>query len=257
MDAGVPIAKPVSGAAMGLIKEGEEIRILTDIQGIEDFLGDMDFKVAGTDTGITALQMDMKIDGLSMEVVSKAIMQALPARLHILDKMLATIREPRPELSPFAPRLLTLKIEPEYIGMVIGPGGKTIKGITEQTSCKIDIADDGTVTIASSEGDRAERARQMIYNMTRKLNEGEVYLGRVTRIIPIGAFVEVLPGKEGMIHISQLTEGRVGKVEDEVGVGDEVIVKVREIDSKGRLNLTRLGIHPDEAAEARRNASRG
>ncbi|AGF50350.1 polyribonucleotide nucleotidyltransferase [Synechocystis sp. PCC 6803] len=257
MDAGVPIKKPVSGAAMGLIKEGDEIRILTDIQGIEDFLGDMDFKVAGTDSGITALQMDMKIDGLSMEVVSKAIMQALPARLHILDKMLATIREPRPELSPFAPRLLTLKIEPEHIGMVIGPGGKTIKGITEQTSCKIDIADDGTVTIASSEGERAERARQMIYNMTRKLNEGEVYLGRVTRIIPIGAFVEVLPGKEGMIHISQLTEGRVGKVEDEVGVGDEVIVKVREIDSKGRLNLTRLGIHPDEAAEARRNASRG
>lgn len=257
MDAGVPILKPVSGAAMGLIKEGDEIRILTDIQGIEDFLGDMDFKVAGTDTGITALQMDMKIDGLSMEVISKAIMQALPARLHILDKMLATIREPRPELSPFAPRLLTLKIEPEYIGMVIGPGGKTIKGITEQTSCKIDIADDGTVTIASSEGERAERARQMIYNMTRKLNEGEVYLGRVTRIIPIGAFVEVLPGKEGMIHISQLTEGRVGKVEDEVGVGDEVIVKVREIDSKGRLNLTRLGIHPDEAAEARRNVTRG
>ncbi len=256
MDAGVPIKKPVSGAAMGLIQEGNEVRILTDIQGIEDFLGDMDFKVAGTDSGITALQMDMKISGLSMEVVSKAILQALPARLHILDKMLATIREPRPELSPFAPRLLTLKIEPEYIGMVIGPGGKTIKGITEQTSCKIDIADDGTVTIASSEGERAERARQMIYNMTRKLNEGEVYLGRVTRIIPIGAFVEVLPGKEGMIHISQLTEGRVGKVEDEVGVGDEVIVKVREIDSKGRLNLTRLGIHPDEAAEARRNVSR-
>jgi polyribonucleotide nucleotidyltransferase len=252
MDAGVPITKPVSGAAMGLIKEDSEVRILTDIQGIEDFLGDMDFKVAGTDTGITALQMDMKITGLSMDVVAKAIQQARPARLHILEKMLATIPRPRPELSPYAPRLLTVKIDPEMIGLVIGPGGKTIKGITEQTGCKIDIADDGTVTIASSEGERAERARQIIYNMTRKLNEGEVYAGRVTRIIQIGAFVEVLPGKEGMIHISQLAEGRVGRVEDEVAVGDEVVVKVREIDSKGRLNLTRLGIHPEEAAAARR-----
>jgi polyribonucleotide nucleotidyltransferase len=238
---------------MGLIKEGSEVRILTDIQGIEDFLGDMDFKVAGTDNGITALQMDMKITGLPMDVVAKAILQARPARLHILEKMLSALGRPRTELSPFAPRLLTLKIDPELIGLVIGPGGKTIKGITEQTSCKIDIADDGTVTIASSEGERAERARQIIYNMTRKLNEGEVYVGRVTRIIQIGAFVEVLPGKEGMIHISQLAEGRVGRVEDEVAVGDEVVVKVREIDSKGRLNLTRLGIHPDEAAAARRN----
>ncbi|BFM39562.1 polyribonucleotide nucleotidyltransferase [Synechocystis sp. LKSZ1] len=252
MDAGVPIQKPVSGAAMGLIKEGNEVRILTDIQGIEDFLGDMDFKVAGTDSGITALQMDMKITGLSMDVVAKAIQQARPARLHILEKMLATLSQPRPELSPFAPRLLTLKIDPDLIGLLIGPGGKTVKGITEQTGCKIDIADDGTVTIASSEGERAERARQIIFNMTRKLNEGEVYVGRVTRIIQIGAFVEVLPGKEGMIHISQLAEGRVGRVEDEVAVGDEVVVKVREIDSKGRLNLTRLGIHPDEAAAARR-----
>ncbi len=254
MDAGVPITKPVSGAAMGLIKEDEEVRILTDIQGIEDFLGDMDFKVAGTDRGITALQMDMKITGLKMEVVAKAIQQARPARLHILEKMLGVIAKPRPELSPYAPRLLTIKIDPEMIGLVIGPGGKTIKGITEQTGCKIDIADDGTVTIASNEGEKAEKAKQMIYNMTRKLNEGEVYAGRVTRIIQIGAFVEVLPGKEGMIHISQLAEGRVGRVEDEVAVGDEVIVKVREIDSKGRLNLTRLGIHPDEAAAARRSA---
>jgi len=254
MDAGVPITKPVSGAAMGLIKEDEEVRILTDIQGIEDFLGDMDFKVAGTDRGITALQMDMKITGLKMEVVAKAIQQARPARLHILEKMLGAIAKPRPELSPYAPRLLTIKIDPEMIGLVIGPGGKTIKGITEQTGCKIDIADDGTVTIASNEGEKAEKAKQMIYNMTRKLNEGEVYAGRVTRIIQIGAFVEVLPGKEGMIHISQLAEGRVGRVEDEVAVGDEVIVKVREIDSKGRLNLTRLGIHPDEAAAARRSA---
>lgn len=255
MDAGVPLKKPVSGAAMGLIKEGEEVRILTDIQGIEDFLGDMDFKVAGTDSGITALQMDMKIPGLTMEVVAKAIEQALPARKHILEKMLATIDKPRTELSPHAPRLLTIKIDPDLIGLVIGPGGKTVKGITEQTGTKIDIDDDGTVTISSTDGEQAEKAKRLIYNMTRKLNEGEVYLGRVTRIIQIGAFVEVLPGKEGMIHISQLAEGRVGKVEDEVAVGDEVLVKVREIDNKGRLNLTRLGIHPDEATAARKAAT--
>ncbi|MFM2377572.1 MAG: hypothetical protein RLZZ143_148 [Cyanobacteriota bacterium] len=255
MDAGVPLKKPVSGAAMGLIKEGEEVRILTDIQGIEDFLGDMDFKVAGTDSGITALQMDMKIPGLTLEVVAKAIEQALPARKHILEKMLATLEKPRTELSPHAPRLLTIKIDPDLIGLVIGPGGKTVKGITEQTGTKIDIDDDGTVTISSTDGEQAEKAKRLIYNMTRKLNEGEVYLGRVTRIIQIGAFVEVLPGKEGMIHISQLAEGRVGKVEDEVAVGDEVLVKVREIDSKGRLNLTRLGIHPDEAAAARKAAT--
>jgi polyribonucleotide nucleotidyltransferase len=169
--------------------------------------------------------------------------------------MLATIDNPRDELSPYAPRLLTLKIDPDLIGLVIGPGGKTIKGITEQTGAKIDIEDDGTVTIAAVEADKAEKAKKLIYNMTRKLNEGDVYVGRVVRIIQIGAFVEVLPGKEGMIHISQLAEGRVGRVEDEVAVGDEVVVKVREIDSKGRLNLTRLGIHPDEANAARKAAA--
>jgi polyribonucleotide nucleotidyltransferase len=252
MDAGVPITKPVSGAAMGLIKEGDEVRILTDIQGIEDFLGDMDFKVAGTDTGITALQMDMKISGLSMTVIADAINQARPARLHILEKMLATIDKPREEMSPFAPRLLTFKIEPELIGLVIGPGGKTIKGITEETGAKIDIDDDGTVTVSAVDNEKAKRAIQIVQGLTRRLNEGDIYAGRVTRIIPIGAFVELLPGKEGMIHISQLADYRVGKVEDEVGVGDEVIVKVREIDNKGRVNLTRLGIHPDEAAAARR-----
>jgi polyribonucleotide nucleotidyltransferase len=255
MDAGVPITKPVSGAAMGLIKEGDEVRILTDIQGIEDFLGDMDFKVAGTDTGITALQMDMKITGLSMDVIAKAIQQARPARLHILEKMLGTIDKPRETLSPFAPRLITIKIDSDCIGLVIGPGGKTIKGITEQTGAKVDIEDDGTVIISAIEGEKAEQAKQIIFNMTRKLKEGDVYVGRVTRIIQIGAFVEVFPGKEGMIHISQLAERRVGRVEDEVAVGDEVIVKVREVDQKGRLNLTRLGIHPDEAAAARAAAS--
>ncbi len=251
MDAGVPLSQPVSGAAMGLIKEGDEIRILTDIQAIEDFLGDMDFKVAGTDTGITALQMDMKIKGLPLDVIATAIRQAKPARLHILQKMLATIDTPRKEMSPFAPRLLTLKIDPEFIGLVIGPGGKTIKAITEETGVKIDIEDDGTVTIAGNDGEKAQRAYNIVQGMTRKLNAGDVYVGTVTRIIPIGAFVEILPGKEGMIHISQLADYRVGKVEDELAVNDEVIVKVREIDNKGRINLTRLNIHPDEAVAAR------
>lgn len=251
MDAGVPLLKPVSGAAMGLIKEGEEVRVLTDIQGIEDFLGDMDFKVAGTDSGITALQMDMKVSGLSLDIIAQAINQAKPARLHILEKMLTAIDQPRPELSPYAPRLLTIKIEPDLIGMIIGPGGKTIKGITEETGAKIDIEDDGTVTISAVDGEKAKKARSIIQGMTRKLNAGDVYTGRVTRIIPIGAFVEFLPGKEGMIHISQLADYRVGKVEDEVAIGDEVIIKIREIDNRGRVNLTRLGIHPDEAAAAR------
>ncbi|MEG4319965.1 MULTISPECIES: polyribonucleotide nucleotidyltransferase [unclassified Microcoleus] len=251
MDAGVPLSQPVSGAAMGLIKEGDEVRILTDIQAIEDFLGDMDFKVAGTDTGITALQMDMKIKGLPLDVIATAIRQAKPARLHILERMLATIDTPRKEMSPFAPRLLTLKIDPEFIGLVIGPGGKTIKAITEETGVKIDIEDDGTVTIAGNDSEKAQRAYNIVQGMTRKLNAGDVYVGRVTRIIPIGAFVEILPGKEGMIHISQLADYRVGKVEDELAVNDEVIVKVREIDNKGRINLTRLNIHPDEAVAAR------
>ncbi len=255
MDAGVPIIKPVSGAAMGLIKEGQEIRILTDIQGIEDFLGDMDFKVAGTDSGITALQLDMKITGLPVAVIAQAINQAKPARLHILSKMLEAINQPRKEMSPFAPRLMTIKIDPDLIGMIIGPGGKTIKGITEDTGAKIDIDDDGTVTISSIDAEQAKKARAIIQGMTRKLSTGDVYAGKVTRIIPIGAFVEFLPGKEGMIHISQLADYRVGKVEDEVTVGDEVIVKVREIDNRGRVNLTRLGIHPDEAAAAREAAS--
>ncbi|PZD71864.1 Polyribonucleotide nucleotidyltransferase [Acaryochloris thomasi RCC1774] len=255
MDAGVPLAKPVSGAAMGLIKEGDEVRVLTDIQGLEDFLGDMDFKVAGTDHGITALQMDMKITGLPMEVISKAIHQAKPARLHILEKMLEVIDKPRDNTSPFAPRMLTIKIDPDQIGMIIGPGGKTIKGITEQTGAKIDIEDDGRVTISAIAEDGAEKARQIIAGMTRKLAAGDVFLGKVTRIIPIGAFVSLVPGKEGMIHISQLADYRVGKVEDEVSMGDEVVVKIREVDNRGRINLTRLGIHPDEAAAARAASS--
>ncbi|WP_026072722.1 polyribonucleotide nucleotidyltransferase [Nodosilinea nodulosa] len=255
MDAGVPITKPVSGAAMGLIKEGDEVRILTDIQGIEDFLGDMDFKVAGTDTGITALQMDMKITGLPLQVIADAINQAKPARLHILEKMLATIDTPRADLSPYAPRLISFKIDPEMIGMVIGPGGKKIKGITEQTGAKVDINDDGTVTVSSIEGEKALQAKALIEAIVFKPSAGDVFVGKVVRVIPIGAFVEFMPGQDGMIHISQLADYRVAKVEDEVNVGDEVIVKVREIDGRGRINLTRLNIHPDEAAAAREAAA--
>ena len=242
MDAGVPLKAPVSGAAMGLIKEGDEVRILTDIQGIEDFLGDMDFKVAGTDKGITALQMDMKITGLAINTVAEAINQARPARLHILEKMMEAIDTPREGMSPHAPRLLSFRIDPELIGTVIGPGGRTIKGITERTNTKIDIEDSGIVTIASHDGAAADEAQKIIEGLTRKVNEGEVFTGSITRIIPIGAFVEILPGKEGMIHISQLSEARVEKVEDVVKVGDEVTVRVREIDNRGRINLTLRGV---------------
>ncbi len=246
MDAGVPIKAPVSGAAMGLIKEGDEVRILTDIQGIEDFLGDMDFKVAGTEKGITALQMDMKITGLAMSTVAEAINQARPARLHILEKMLEAIDKPRDTLSPHAPRLLSFRIDPELIGTVIGPGGRTIKGITERTNTKIDIEDGGIVTIASHDGAAAEEAQRIIEGLTRRVSEGETFSGAVTRVIPIGAFVEILPGKEGMIHISQLSEARVEKVEDVVNVGDQVTVRVREIDNRGRINLTLRGVPQQE-----------
>ena len=247
MDAGVPLKAPVSGAAMGLIKEGSEVRILTDIQGIEDCLGDMAFKGAGTEKGITALQMDMKISGLAVKTVADAINQARPARLHILGKMLEAIDKPRDTLSPHAPRLLSFRIDPELIGTVIGPGGRTIKGITERTNTKIDIEDGGIVTIASHDGAAAEEAQRIIEGLTRRVSEGEQFNGTVTRVIPIGAFVEILPGKEGMIHISQLSESRVEKVEDVVNVGDQVTVRVREIDNRGRINLTLRGVEQQEA----------
>ncbi len=245
MDAGVPIAAPVAGAAMGLIREGSDVRVLTDIQGIEDFLGDMDFKVAGTEKGITALQMDMKITGLAMKTIGEAINQARPARLHILEKMLEALDKPRDTMSPHAPRLLSFRIDPELIGTVIGPGGRTIKGITERTNTKIDIEDTGIVTVASHDGAAAEEAQKIIEGLTRRVSEGEYFDGKVTRVIPIGAFVEILPGKEGMIHISQLSDQRVEKVEDVVNVGDEVRVRVREIDNRGRINLTLRGVPQD------------
>jgi polyribonucleotide nucleotidyltransferase len=247
MDAGVPISQPVSGVAMGLIKEGDEIRILTDIMGIEDFLGDMDFKVTGGKEGITALQMDMKIHGISHQILEKALEQAKAGRIHILDKMLEAIPEPRPGLSQWAPRIICIKIDPESIGTVIGPGGKMIRSIIEQTGASIDIENDGVVNITSVEAAGGEKAVAMIKKLTRKLERGMLLAGKVSRIIPnLGAFVEIGPNQEGMVHISQLVSQRVRSVTDVVNIGDEVIVKVSEVDDRGRINLTMKAITPEE-----------
>jgi polyribonucleotide nucleotidyltransferase len=242
MDAGVPIQSPVAGVAMGLVKEGEGYAILTDIQGLEDALGDMDFKVAGTEKGITALQMDMKVAGVSEQILEQALAQAKEGRLFILNKMLATLPTPRQELSKYAPRIITLEIHPDKIRDVIGPGGKTIKKIVEQTGVKIDIEDDGRIFIASADSESSSKAVKMVEQLTKDVQAGETYLGRVTRIMNFGAFVEVLPGKEGLVHISQLALERVNKVEDVVSIGDEILVKVTEIDRQGRINLSRKEI---------------
>ncbi len=239
MDAGVPIKRPVAGIAMGLIKEGQYYTILSDIQGLEDHHGDMDFKVAGTAQGVTALQMDIKVDGLSREILADALAQAKKGRMHIMEKILAVIDKPRAEMSPFAPRILTMTIDPDKIREVIGPGGKVIKKIIEETGVKIDIEDSGLVMIATSDAAAGERAMQIVRDLTREVEVGEVYTGKVTRIMNFGAFVEVLPGKEGLVHISHLAEERVNKVEDVVNVGDIITVKVTEIDRQGRVNLSR------------------
>jgi polyribonucleotide nucleotidyltransferase len=239
MDAGVPIRGPVGGVAMGLVMQGDQTVILSDIQGIEDALGDMDFKVAGTRRGITALQLDVKTKGIAPEVLGNALEQARRGRLHILDRMAEAIAEPRKHLSPWAPRIITLQIDPEKIREVIGPGGKVINKIIAETGAKIDIEDDGRIFIASVDQDGGERAVRMIQQLTREVRPGEVYVGRVSRIMNFGAFVEVLPGKEGLVHISELADERVNRVEDVVQVGDQVLVKVTEIDRLGRINLSR------------------
>jgi polyribonucleotide nucleotidyltransferase len=249
MDAGVPLKGTVGGIAMGLILEGERFAILSDIQGLEDFLGDMDFKVAGTREGITALQMDIKIEGISLEIMRVALDQAKEGRNHIINKMEEVLPAPRAQLSKWAPRIITIHIDPEDIGTVIGPGGKVIRKIIEETGATIDIQDDGTVLIASVESVGGEAARDIIIRMLKRVEVGAIYSGKVTRIIPVGAFVEVLPGKEGMVHISQLENRRVEKVEDSVSVGQRVVVKVREIDDRGRVNLTIKGVTPEEKAE--------
>ncbi len=254
MDAGVPIKHTVGGIAMGLILEGDRFAILSDIQGLEDFLGDMDFKVAGTREGITALQMDIKIEGISLEIMRVALEQARRGRMHIIDKMEEVLPAHREQLSKWAPRIITIHIEQDEIGTVIGPGGKNIRRIIEETGATIDIQDDGTVLIASVESAGGEAARDWIVRMLKKVQVGGIYSGRVTRIIPVGAFVEVLPGKEGMVHISQLENRRVEKVEDSVAVGQRVVVKVREIDDRGRVNLTIKGVTPEEKEQAERES---
>ena len=243
MDAGVPISRPVAGVAMGLITdENGRYSVLTDIAGIEDFMGDMDFKVAGTSKGMTGWQMDLKIKGLSFEIMEKALKQAVAGRMHVLGLMNKTIQQARPDLSEYAPRMTKVTIDKEKIGLVIGPGGKTIRSIVETTGATIDVEDDGTVIIGSSNSESAKRAADMIRGLTREVEVGEQYTGKVVRIMNFGAFVEILPGKDGLVHISELADYRVESVEDEVKVGDEVSVLVTEIDSMGRINLSRRAV---------------
>lgn len=242
MDAGVPIKAPVAGVAMGLVKDGDYFTILTDIQGLEDALGDMDFKVAGTKNGITAIQMDIKIDGINKEIFKQALAQAKRGREHIMGIMLDCISEPRKELSKYAPKITTIHVDPEKISKIIGPGGKTIKKIVEETGAKIDIEEDGRVYITAVNSEEAAKAIDMINGITAEAEVGKVYTGKVTRLMAFGAFVEILPGKEGLVHISQLSTERVNKVEDVVSVGDEIVVKVTEIDQKGRINLSRKAV---------------
>lgn len=244
MDAGVPIKAPVAGIAMGLIERVEEdgsskMAILSDIQGLEDFLGDMDFKVAGTKEGITAIQMDIKVHGLSKEILAQALEQAREGRLHIMGEMLDEINESRAELSKYAPRIITMKIDPEQVRVVIGPGGKTINKITQETGAKLDLEDDGTVFITAPDMESANACQQAVELLTKDVEVGEVYEGEVKRIMAFGAFIEVLPGKEGLLHISKMADYRVDKVEDVMNLGDKVKVKVKEIDDQGRINLVR------------------
>ena len=242
MNAGVPIKAPVSGVAMGLVKDGDYFTILTDIQGLEDALGDMDFKVAGTEKGITAIQMDIKIDGINKEIFQQALAQAKKGRAFILDKMLEAISEPRKDLSPYAPKITTITVNPDKIRDIIGPGGKMIKKIVEETGAKIDVDDSGKVFVAAVNSESAQKAIAMIEGIVAVAEVGKVYTGKVTRLMNFGAFVEILPGKEGLVHISQLSTERVEKVEDVVSVGDEIAVKVVEIDQKGRINLSRKAV---------------
>jgi polyribonucleotide nucleotidyltransferase len=245
MDAGVPIRAPVAGVAMGLIKEGDKVAVLTDILGDEDHLGDMDFKVCGTRKGITAIQMDIKIEGLSREILEQALSQARDGRLHILDRMLATLSAPRTELSRYAPRITTFKVAPSQIRVVIGPGGKTIKGIVDQTGVAIDIADDGTVSIASADGAAVQRAIDIIKGLTAEAEIGAVYKGTVKRLTDYGAFIEIFPGTEGLLHVSELDHKRVENVADELKEGQELEVKVLAIEEgTGKVRLSRRAILP-------------
>lgn len=258
MDAGVPIKKPVAGIAMGLIKEGNSVAILSDILGNEDYLGDMDFKVSGTRDGITGFQMDIKIQGISFEIFEKALLQAKVGRLHILDIMDQTLSKPRGELSQYAPRLTTMKIPVELIGTVIGPGGKVIRQIVKDTGAEINIEDDGTIVIASTTVEGSEKAYAIISKLIEAPEVGKTYKGKVTRIMEFGAFVEFLPGKEGLVHISHLDINRVNKVTDVLKTGDEIDVKLIKVDDEGRYNLSRKALMPgyDPEKEAKREEER-
>ena len=250
MDAGVPIKAPVAGIAMGLIKNDEHYTVLTDIQGMEDHLGDMDFKVAGTAEGVTAIQMDIKIDGINRNILSEALAQAKEGRMFILNKMLAAISEPRKQLSPYAPKITVMHINPDKIRDVIGAGGKVINKIIEETGVKIDIEQDGRVFIASPNAEANEKAKAIIEGIVKEVVVGEIYLGKVKRVEKFGAFVEILPGKEGLVHISQLSTERVAKTEDVVAIGDQITVKVTEIDQQGRVNLSRKAVLVGEGGAA-------
>jgi polyribonucleotide nucleotidyltransferase len=239
MDAGVPIKSPVAGIAMGLVTREGKFAVLTDIQGVEDALGDMDFKVAGTKDGITALQMDIKIKGLTLDILGQALNQARDARLFVLDKMLAVLPKPRTEMSHYAPRITTILINPDKIRDIIGPGGKVIRKITEETGAQIDVEDDGRVFISAVDQEAGKKAIDWIKGLTDEVEVGKIYHGKVVRIMPFGAFVEVLPNQDGLVHISKLTDHRVERVEEVVNVGDEIVVKAVEVDSQGRLNLSR------------------
>jgi len=248
MDAGVPIKAPVAGIAMGLIKDGDHFSVLSDIQGMEDHLGDMDFKVAGTAEGITAIQMDIKISGIDRDILTQALDQAKEGRLHILGKMMEVMTTSRPKLSKYAPKIVSMKINPDKIRDVIGAGGKIINKIIEDTGVKIDIEQDGTVFIASSDEEMIQKAREIIEGIVKVVVVGEIYLGTVKRIEKFGCFVEILPGKDGLVHISQLSSDRVAKCEDVVAIGDQITVKVTEIDQQGRINLSRKAVLVAEEA---------
>lgn len=253
MDAGVPIKAPVAGIAMGLIKSGENYSILTDIQGMEDHLGDMDFKVAGTSKGATALQMDIKIDGLSREILEEALQQAKKGRMQILDSMLATIGEARTSLSQYAPKISTMHIKPDKIRDVIGPSGKQINKIIDETGVKIDIEQDGTIFISSTDEEMIKVAKKTIEDIVREVEAGQMYLGKVKRIEKFGAFVEIFSGKDGLVHISELAEERIRKVEDVVAIGDEILVKVLDIDNQGRVNLSRKAVLKEQREKEEQN----
>jgi len=244
MDAGIPIRGAVAGVAMGLIKEGKKYAILTDILGTEDHLGDMDFKVAGTRNGITSIQMDIKIEGLDLQIMKEALAQAKEGRMHILDEMDKALAEPRADLSPYAPRIVTLQINPEKIGDLIGPKGKTIRGIQDETGAELTVDDSGLVTIAAVGGEAMQRARQMVQAITAEPEIGATYEGTVKTTTAFGAFVEIMPGTEGLVHISELKHGRTEKTEDVVNKGDRVTVKLLDRDERGRLRLSMKALVP-------------